>query len=413
MNAATSQTESTPMGAFAALANRVFARYISALTLSMVGIWIRITAMGFLVYDITGDPFKLGLISFAQSAPQVLVSPIAGAFLDRLNRRYVLLAVQATLVTMMTLLTVLVATDRVTYEALLVIAVIVGSTMAFDWPARLSMVPALVERERLPSAVALNAAAFNGARVVGPTIAGWLIAGAGMAFCFGFTAASSIPFILVLLTLSLRPTRTAATTPRQKPLESLIDGYRYVWNDEKLRAMLSVDLIPIVLGMSYVAMAPAIASDVLGLGSKGFGYLLTVSGVGSLAGTLLVARISSRPNRGKMVLAAVTSFAVLIVFFGLSGTVWLSFPLIGLLSLSYAMSSTLNDTLIQLHADDAYRGRVMAVYSTFWGLSPAGGLLAGYLANHIGVQWAVAINGLLVLAYIPYLLFFTPMRHVD
>ncbi|HWV36637.1 MAG TPA: MFS transporter, partial [Thermomicrobiales bacterium] len=149
------------------------------------------------------------------------------------------------------------------------------------------------------------------------------------------------------------------------------------------------------------------------LGSQGFGVMLTIGGVGSLIGTLAVAHLSRKSGRGKMVLTAVTIFAFGLIGYGLSSSVWLTFPLMALLGLSYAISSTMNDTLIQLHADDAYRGRVMAVYSTFWGLSPAGGLLAGFLANHIGVQWAVAINGFLVLAYIPWLLFRTPMRHVD
>jgi len=407
--------ESTPTGAFAALANKVFARYLTVLTMSLAGNWIRVTAMGYLVYDLTGDPFKLGLISFAQSAPQLLLSPVAGAVVDRVNRRTVLTLVQVALISMMTLLTYLVFTERVTYEWLLGIAMVVGCATTFDWPARLSIVPALVSRKELPSAVALNAAAFNGARVVGPSIAGFLIAWLGMAAAFGITTMSALPFLIVLFTIAaFRPNAAGAVAkPKEPPVRALIDGYRYIWRHEELRAMLSVDVVPIILGMSYAAMAPAIAADVLGLGSQGFGVMLTIGGVGSLTGTLAVAHLSRRSGRGKMVLVAVSVFAVGLIAYGLSSSVWLTFPLMALLGLSYAISSTMNDTLIQLHADDAYRGRVMAVYSTFWGLSPAGGLLAGFLANHIGVQWAVAINGMLVLAYIPWLLFHTPMRHID
>lgn len=412
---AATRKESTGPGAFAALANKVFARYLTVLTMSLAGNWIRVTAMGYLVYDLTGDPFKLGFISFAQAFPQLLLSPVAGAVVDRVNRRTVLTCVQIVLISMMTLLTFLVFTERVTYEWLLGIAILVGVATTFDWPARLSIVPALVSRAELPSAVALNAAAFNGARVVGPTIAGFLIAWVGMAAAFGITTMSALPFLVVLFTISaFRPKADGAVaTPKKPPIRALIDGYRYIWRHEELRAMLSVDMVPIILGMSYAAMAPAIAADVLGLGSQGFGVMLTIGGVGSLTGTLAVAHLSRRSGRGKMVLVAVTVFAFGLIGYGLSSTVWLTFPLMALLGLSYAISSTMNDTLIQLHADDAYRGRVMAVYSTFWGLSPAGGLLAGFLANHIGVQWAVAINGMLVLAYIPWLLFRTPMRHVD
>lgn len=406
--------EETATGAFAALANKVFARYLTVLTMSLAGNWIRVTAMGYLVYDITGDPFKLGLVSFAQSFPQVLLSPVAGALIDRMNRRTVLTLVQVALISMMSLLTVLVVTDRVTYEWLLGIAIVVGCAMTFDWPARLSIVPALVERRELPSAVALNAAAFNGARVVGPSIAGFLIAWLGMGAAFGITTLSALPFLLVLFSIAaFRPSAHTVARPKEHPVAALMDGYRYIWRNHDLRAMLSVDVVPIILGMSYVAMAPAIAADVLGLGSQGFGLMLTIGGVGSLTGTLAVAHLSRRSGRGKMVLVAITIFAVGLIAYGLSSSVWLTFPLMVVLGMSYALSSTMNDTLIQMRVDDAYRGRVMAVYSTFWGLSPAGGLLAGFLANHIGVQWAVAINGMLVLCYVPWLLFRTPMRHID
>ncbi|HWV23669.1 MAG TPA: MFS transporter, partial [Thermomicrobiales bacterium] len=258
--------ESTPTGAFAALANKVFARYLMVLTMSLAGNWIRITAMGYLVYDLTGDPFKLGLISFAQAAPQLLLSPLAGAVVDRVNRRKVLVAVQAALISMMTLLTWLVFTERVTYEWLLGIAIVVGAATTFDWPARLSIVPAMVSRKELPSAVALNAAAFNGARVVGPSVAGFLIAWLGMAAAFGITTISALPFLVVLFTIAaFRPSGTGAVAkPTEPPLRALIDGYRYIWHHRELRAMLSVDVVPIILGMSYSAMAPAIAADVLG-----------------------------------------------------------------------------------------------------------------------------------------------------
>lgn len=403
----------TRSGPFASLTNRLFARYWAALVLSMTGTWVRITAMGYLVYDITGDPFKLGLISFAQAAPELIFGPIAGAYLDRIDRRKVLLAVQATYMTMMTLLTVLVVTGAVAYWHLLAIALIVGTATAFDWPARLSIVPALVERRHLQSAVALNAAAFNGSRVIGPTIGGWLIGGVGLAFCFGFTTVAALPFTLVLFTMAAIRPQSHVDAPREGAWASLIDGYKYIWHNRSMRALLSVDIIPIALGMSYSTMAPAIAKDVLGMGSEGLGLLLTANGIGSLTGTLLVAVLSGVRMRGRIVVVGVAGFGAMLIVFGLSGSVWLSIPTIIVLGLVYATYSTMNDTLIQTNVDNAYRGRVMAAYSMFWGLSPIGGLLAGFLATYVGVQWAVAINGMLVLAYVPFLWFFTPMRTID
>ena len=403
----------TRSGAFSSLTNRFFAKYLLALVVSMTGTWVRITAMGYLVYDLTGDPLKLGMISFAQAAPELIFGPIAGAYLDRIDRRKVLLAVQAVTIAMMILLTVIVATGVVEYWHLLVIAIVVGTATAFDWPARLSIVPALVERKQLQSAVALNAAAFNGSRVIGPTIGGWLIGAAGLAFCFGFTTVAALPFTIVLLGMAvIRPHISVDSVP-EGAWSSLMDGYKYIWRNHDIRALLSVDIIPIALGMSYSTMAPAIARDVLGMGPEGLGYLLTANGVGSLTGTLLVAVLSGVRNRGRIVVIGVAVFGAILIVFGLSGSLWLSIPTIVMLGLVYATYGTMNDTLLQTNVDEAYRGRVMAAYSMFWGLSPIGGLLAGFLAHHVGVQWAVAINGMLVLCYVPFLWFRTPMRHID
>jgi len=338
---------------------------------------------------------------------------VAGAYLDRIDRRKGLLGVQATYMAMMALLTALIVTGTVAYWHLLAIALIVGSAVAFDWPARLSIVPALVQRRHLQSAVALNAAAFNGSRVIGPTIGGWLIGGVGLAFAFGFTVAAALPFALVLLTMAVIRSQSSTHDEPEGAWASLLDGYRYIWHHRSMRALLSVDIIPIALGMSYSTMAPAIAKDVLGMGSEGLGLLLTANGVGSLTGTLLGAFLSGVRLRGRIVVFGVAGFGALLVVFGLSGSVWLSVPTIVMLGLVYATYSTMNDTLIQTNVDNAYRGRVMAAYSMFWGLSPIGGLLAGFLATYVGVQWAVAINGLLVLVYVPYLWLGTPMRRID
>lgn len=404
-----------PVGGFSSLSQPGFAKYLGTLALSMTGMWVRITAMGYLVYDLTDDPFKLGVVAFVQSAPQVILSPIAGAYLDRMDRRRLLIGVQTTILLTSILLTYMIATGTITYGRLLVIAVIIGSMMTFDWPARLSLVPKLVPRTYLASAVALNSAVFNGAKVLGPAFGGWLIAAVGMAAAFGYIAVVAVPFILLLITMRhLRSDPRPKGTVAPRPWQTLADGYRYMWRTPDIRAMLSVDIIPIVLGMSYIGMAPAVARDVLDLGATGLGAMLAFNGAGSLVGTLAVARISSSArHRGMKVLIAILTFSTALIVFGLSSSVWLSFAIITILGGAYAFSSTMNDTLIQIRVDDDYRGRVMSLYSTFWGFSPAGALLAGFLANYIGVQWAIAVNGILVLAYMPYLWLATPMRTID
>jgi MFS family permease len=160
-------------------------------------------------------------------------------------------------------------------------------------------------------------------------------------------------------------------------------------------------------------MAPAFARDVLDMGSEGLGYLLSGSGFGSLLGTLLVARMSGMRGRGMVVTIGVGLFGVALIAFGLSSTLVAAMGMIIVVGLVYGIYSTMNDTLIQSTVDDDYRGRVSATYSMIWGLSPIGGLIAGTLANFVGVQWAIAICGMLVIAYLPYLWFFTPLRTVD
>jgi len=405
-------------GAFSALEVPAFARYWYALCLSMTGTWVRITAMGVLVYDLTGNEFKLGLISFLQAIPELLVGPIAGAYLDRVDRRKVLMAVQTVLITCMAAVTILIATDTIQFWHLGIVALAMGIATGFDWPARLAMAPTLVDRSRLQSAVAINSAAFNGARVLGPTLAGWMIGALGIAFCFGFTAISAVPFLLVLFTLTtsmMRRTAPLDETDRaaESPFTTLIEGYRYIWRTPTVRALLSVDIVPIALGMAYSTMAPAIAKDVLKLPDGGLGWLLTANGVGALAGTLLVATLSGVRQRGRIVIGGIALFATMLIVFGLSNSLWVSLPAMLVLGLVFSTYGTMNDTLVQTNIDESYRGRIVAVQTMLWGLTPIGGLLAGTLADVFNVQWAVAINGILVLCYVPYLWFFTPVRHVD
>ncbi|MEJ7837171.1 MAG: MFS transporter [Thermomicrobiales bacterium] len=400
-----------PASALGALRNVLFRQYVSTLAFSMTGMWVRITALGYLVYDLTGDPFKLGLMSFAQAVPELVAGPLAGAYLDRIDRRKVLLVTQSIFIVSMIAILILLLTGNVQYWHLIVAGVLIGTVAGFDWPARLSVVPALVKRSELQSAVALNSAAFNGARITGPTIAGWLISGFGVAWCYAYSAVASLPFIWTVYRTKEIGAREIAK-PTVGAFATLIEGYRYIWRHKTIRSLLSVDIVPIALGMSYVTMAPAFVSDVLDLGGGGLGLLLAANGVGSLAGTLAVAALSGYRHRGLFVIIGVAAFGILMMLFAGTSSLIFSLPAIAMLGLVIALYGTMNDTLIQTSVDDAYRGRVMAAYSMFWGLTPIGGLFAGWLADIWSVQWALAINGLLVLCYVPYLWFGTPIRHV-
>jgi MFS family permease len=405
------QSEGGPMGA---LKTPLYRKFWTAMTLSLTGVWVRITAMGYLVYEITDDEFKLGLISFAQAAPVLITGPIAGALLDRIDRRLVLLGVQVVNIVAMVVVTWLVWSGNVEYWHLVITSIVVGSASGFDWPARLSIVPSLVSRERLQSAVALNAAAFNSSRIIGPTIAGWLIGLFGLAACFGFTAAAFVPFMIVVVGLGVvTAVKKVQVGTRSSGFADLIEGYKYIWRTPRIRGLLSVDIVPLALGISYFTMAPAIARDVLGMDSRGLGLLLAANGAGALIGTLSVAMLAHVRNRGRLVIGGVACFAIVLVGFALSSSVPLSFALILLLGMSGSTYATFNDTLVQLQVDNEYRGRVMSVYTMLWGLTPIGGLQVGWLSHSIGVQSALAINGAIILAYAVFLWLKTPVKHID
>ncbi len=400
------------VGALGALRNSNYARYWSTLSVSMTGTWVRITAMGVLVYELTGDPFKLGLIGFAQAAPELFAGPIAGAYLDRVDRRRILVGVQIVQIAVTTLIAALILGDAIRFWHLMMFAIVVGTATGFDWPARSSLAPTLVRPAELQSAVALNAAAFNGSRVIGPTIAGWIISGLGLASCFVFTSVVAVPFLLTVMTLTIVRPNGPPPGHQESALATLIEGYRYIWRTPTIRGLLSVDIVPISLGMSYATMAPAIAKDVLNLPEGGLGWLLAVGGIGALLGTLLVAMCSNVQRRGRLVIIGATLFGAMLIVYGLSGSVWISFPAFLIIAFFFAFYSTLSDTLVQTNVDEAYRGRVVAVQTMLWGLTPVGGLLAGFMASLINVQWAVAINGMLILAYLPFLWFLTPVRRL-
>ena len=398
-------------GPFIALRDRNFARYWSTLALSLTGTWVRITAMGYLVYEITGDPFKLAMVNVAMSGPQLIGNLIAGNILDRVDRRRVLVGVQATYMAMMAILVALVVADTVEYWHLIGISIVTGIAVGFDWPARLSLVPSLVPKERMQSAIALNASAFNASRILGPTLGGWLIATVGLSFAFGFTLAAAAPYALILLGLTI--VRPQAQAKRGNAIAMMKEGYGYIWRHGHIRSLMSVEIIPIALGMSYVTLAPAVASDILDVGSRGLGYMLGVVGIGSLIGSILVAWLSNIRHRGKLVIIAVGIFGMLFIAYAISASLWITLPIMFLMGLTTALYSTIKETLIQTLVDDAYRGRVMATNSIFWSFTPLGSLLAGALAAVFGLQVALAINGALVLLYAPLLWFRTPVREID
>ena len=385
---------------FGALRSRAFATFWPAITVALTGQWMRVLVQGYFVFQRTHDPLQTALVQFFQGLPVLLLSPLAGVAADRFDRRKLLAVIQVANAIPAFGVAILSALGRLEVWHVYGMAFCIGSASAFDWPARLSLVPNLVPREQLQSAVALNSASFNFSRIVGPAIGGLLIGPLGVTGCFFLAACCYVPFILTLLTVLQRvDIGTPPSGSAHHPFATLRAGYAYIWSHGTLRALLTIDLIPVMLGMTYFGLLPALAGGVLHRGSGGLGALQACAGIGALIGVLIVAMLTGVRGRGRIVLGGMTGFGLALLCFGLSHNFYLSCVILLIQGMLADLYGSMNDTLVQTVTEDDYRGRVMAVYSMIWGLTPIGNLEGGTLAHFFGVQAALATNGALVVCF--------------
>ena len=385
----------------AAFRHRNYRLFFSGQAISLVGTWMQQVAQGWLVLQVSGgDPLWLGLVSAAQFIPVMVLGLFAGILADVLPKRQTLLGVQVVMMTLAAVLAILTATGVVTVWMILILAVLLGCANAVDMPVRQSFAIEMVGPRDVGNAVSINSAMFNGARVVGPAVAGLTIGVFGIALAFALNAASFLAVIVGLLLMRDSELHAPRLLPRPRSVgevrENLAEGLTYVRRTPiVLLAVATVGLVA-TFGMNFSVVFPPLAQQVLHSDAAGYGFLMTASGIGALAASvLLVASGRPRPVRiaggaillgvASMVLALSTSFPVslvLMVPIGFGGI---------------AMAATANAT-IQLNVPDGLRGRVMSVYTTvFAGSVPIGGLAAGAAASSIGVLNTVALGGALSL----------------
>lgn len=388
----------TPLGfGLRAFRHRNYRLFYAGQAISLVGTWMQSVAQAWLVLTLTNDPFWLGVVSAAQFAPVVLFGLFGGLVADALPKRRALVVVQAAMMVLALLLWLLTATGAVTVTAVLVLALGLGVANAVDMPVRQSFVVEMVGRDDVANAVALNSAMFNGARVLGPAVAGLVIGAAGIAPAFLINGLSFLAVIGGLLRMrdeELVPVRLAERPRTMAQVRSaLAEGLRYVRRTPPvLLATVVVGFVSTV-AMNFQVIVPAFARSVLGVGAEGFGFLMAASGVGSVLAALGLA--FGRPRPSVLLGGAVVLGAAQVA---LAGTT--SYPVAALLLFlagagGIAMAATANTT-IQLAVPDGLRGRVMSVYTTvFAGSAPVGGLFVGSLASAAGIQAAVLVGGLL------------------
>ena len=352
------------------------------------GFWMYQTAVGFLAYDLTGSASFVGLAGFAGGISQLLLSVPAGVLLDRTDRRKVLRLAQWGVMLTSALFAVLVATGAIQPWSLLVVAAMFGAVMSFIFPTRTTMVPSLVDRADMANAVALNSATQNATRVVGPAIAGILIAVVGISATFAFAALLQI---IALYTTGRLPAHAAGRMSRGVAGRSnLMVGLRTVAESPILTGLVLLSLATNVLVMPYINLMPVFAEDVLDIGSSGLGVLLASVGLGTVTGALFVAR-SQAPLawRGIQIITA-AAFGVFVIAFALTPNLFAALPLLFLGGFASATFLAMNQTALQLRVDDDKRGRVFSIYLLTWGLLPLGQLPTGLIADAAGAPVAVA-----------------------
>lgn len=378
---------------FRALRHRNFQLFFAGQFVSLTGTWMQTVAQSWLVYRLTGSVVLLGMIGFASQIPVFLLAPFGGAVADRHNRRRILVMTQAFAMLLAFILAVLTLTNTVQIWHLFVIAAGFGIANAFDIPTRQAFAVDMVGKEDLINAIALNSSMFNGARIVGPAIAGVLVAAVGEGWCFMLNAASYIAVLAGILMMRIthveRP-RTGST------FRHIADGFEYVYRTKPVRELLLMLGLVSLMGTPYAVLMPIFADKLLGGGPGTLGILMGASGLGALIAALVLASRKHVFGLGRWVIMACGGLGVALILFSVSRSTVLS--AIFLVPVGFAMMTQMSssNTLVQAMIPDELRGRVMSVYSMmFMGLSPIGALLAGSLAGMIGAPETVAIGGVI------------------
>jgi len=372
--------------------HRDYRLFFSGQFISLIGTWMQQTAQSWLVYRLTGSSLNLGLVGFAGQFPVFLLAIFGGVMADRLNRRSVLVGTQAASMVQAALLAWLTLAGHVQVWQIMVLAAFLGVVNAVDIPTRQSFIVELVGKEDLHNAIALNSSMFNSARILGPSIAGVLLAAVGEGWCFSLNAVSYLAVIYCLLLMGV-PAKVPARTGVSLR-EHLREGFAYAWGTPAVRTILLLLAVSSGIGMSYVVLMPVFAQEVLHSGPRGLGLLMASTGCGSLLGALMLAARQESRGIGRFAYFGVLCFGGSLILFALSSNLWLSALLLVPVGFSMIVSMAAANTMLQTLCPDELRGRVMALYSmVFMGMAPFGALLSGSLAHLIGAPATVAAGG--------------------
>src|SRR5215203_1607814 len=367
-------------------------------TVSLIGTWMQQVAMGWLALQLSDSAFIVGLVSAAGSLPILMFSLYAGVLVDRRDKLRLVTVAQVLLAVTAAVLWWLVWSHHINISSLVILALANGLISAIEIPARQALIVELVGREDIVDAVALNSGGFNLARIIGPSVAAAVIAGAGLAWCFGINALSYTAVIGCLVAINL-----PKFIRSDRPVDALTEfkaGVEYIRSRREVMGLFGVIAVYSVFGFQYLTLMPVIARDVLHTGASGYGVLVTFVGIGAVCGAITLAALSARVRRGKLFTMSAFTFATLTILFSFVNVRSVAAGVLLFLGLTMLINGALANGILQSVVPDERRGRVMAAYVfVYVGFTPIGSLLAGAIARVTTVQWAIGTGGLVMLLY--------------
>ena len=381
---------------FRALKYRNFRIFFFGQSISLIGTWMQYVAMSWLVYRMTNSVFMLGVVGFASQIPAFILSPFTGVLADRHNRHKILLFTQALALLPALILAILTMTGNIQVWHIIVMGIFLGCVNSLDIPARQSFILQMIEeKENLGNAIALNSMMFNMARLIGPSIAGVLIAITGEGMCFLINAISYVAVITSLIAMDEGIKIRKDKKVDYDIFKDLKEGFNYAFGFKPIRAILLLLSIIGLMGMSYAVLMPVFAKDVLGGGAYTLGFLMAAVGVGALAGTVYLASRKKAIALGNTLPVSAGIFGIGITAFSFSHNIWLSLLLLFIAGFGIMVQMAASNTILQTIVDDDKRGRVMSLYTmAFMGMAPLGSLLAGIIAARFGASNTLIFSGL-------------------
>jgi MFS family permease len=379
---------------FRALYSRNYRLFFGGQGVSLIGTWMQQIAMSWLVYRLTNSAFLLGLIGFSSQIASLFFSPFAGVLSDRWNRHHILVVTQLLAMIQAFILASLTLMGVIAVSHLILLSIFLGLVNAFDMPTRQAFVVEMVEkREDLGNAIALNSFLFNGARLVGPSVAGILISILGEGMCFLLNGFSFLAVIIALLAMKMRSNKEDAEKTKVWP--GLKEGFIYAFGFPPIRSILFFIGWISLVGTANTTLMPVFARDILHGDSKTYGFLMAAIGVGAIIGAIFLASRKSVLGLGRIIVIASGIFGMGLIFFSLSHLLWLSFFLLLVTGFGMMVHMASSNTILQTIVDDDKRGRVMSLYATaFMGMAPLGSLVGGSLAGWIGAPLTLILVGI-------------------